>query len=468
MRYLVNQHTGELEGLPSIPIASSEEKDMFLKGDGTYAEVDLEAFTGATDQNNGGQGTVPAPLAGDQDKVLQGNGSWGKKLQFDVVIQNGKYGYINSNNEFVSFMSQADLSDVTGTLSIDHGGTGATTAAAARTNLGLATVASSGSYTDLSDKPTIPTNTNQLINGAGFITADTTKLPLAGGTMTGTINSQNIDNIAFNFRPNSNAYYTTLSYQTAGNEALVAATKNNVTSFIFINGEDSITNHDNVRWQSLTPALQIKQNSVSIGALIANGVTPTYKLAVSGTLNATGAITQNGTAVCLTNDSRLTNSRTPTSHASTATTYGVGNASNYGHVKVSDTYSGTANTSAKAANSIAASQWALQTAYANRNSPDASGTITGNDNTSKIYYCKMGKNVVCHCKFKSKGTSADVTYTGLPQSAGYLWLYLPVWDGSPNKWQSVEIDGTTIKTAGYKSTTVSGSSYDISFCYVTA
>lgn len=35
---------------------------------------------------------------------------------------------------------------------------------------GLATVATSGSYNDLSNKPTIPTNTNQLTNGAGFTT----------------------------------------------------------------------------------------------------------------------------------------------------------------------------------------------------------------------------------------------------------------------------------------------------------
>lgn len=35
----------------------------------------------------------------------------------------------------------------------------------------FATVATSGSYNDLSNKPTIPTNTNQLTNGAGFITS---------------------------------------------------------------------------------------------------------------------------------------------------------------------------------------------------------------------------------------------------------------------------------------------------------
>lgn len=40
-----------------------------------------------------------------------------------------------------------------------------------------------------------------------------------------------------------------------------------------------------------------------------------------------------GTA-CQGNDSRLSNARTPVSHASSSTTYGVGSTSNYGHVKV--------------------------------------------------------------------------------------------------------------------------------------
>jgi len=36
----------------------------------------------------------------------------------------------------------------------------------------LATVASTGAYSDLAGKPTIPTNNNQLVNGAGYITAN--------------------------------------------------------------------------------------------------------------------------------------------------------------------------------------------------------------------------------------------------------------------------------------------------------
>lgn len=64
--------------------------------------------------------------------------------------------------------------------------------------------------------------------------------------------------------------------------------------------------------------------------------------------------------VVLGNDTRLSNSRTPTAHASAATTYGAGNASNFGHVKLSDTYNSNVGA---AANSIGASQSALYNAY---------------------------------------------------------------------------------------------------------
>lgn len=47
-------------------------------------------------------------------------------------------------------------------LAIADGGTGASTAAGARTNLGLATVAATGDYNDLSNKPTVPTNLDSL------------------------------------------------------------------------------------------------------------------------------------------------------------------------------------------------------------------------------------------------------------------------------------------------------------------
>ena len=91
------------------------------------------------------------------------------------------------------------------------------------------------------------------------------------------------------FRGTSGSYYTRFSYQTGGNEALVAATQNAVTSFIFINGEAQSNDATSTRWQSLTsPGLQIKQNNVRIGGLWASGTTPDYKLRVDGDTYVSG------------------------------------------------------------------------------------------------------------------------------------------------------------------------------------
>lgn len=55
-------------------------------------------------------------------------------------------------------------------LPLDSGGTGATTAAGARAAIGAGTSNFSGSYTDLSNKPTIPSKTSELQNDSGFLT----------------------------------------------------------------------------------------------------------------------------------------------------------------------------------------------------------------------------------------------------------------------------------------------------------
>jgi hypothetical protein len=55
-------------------------------------------------------------------------------------------------------------------LPLDSGGTGASTAAGARAAIGAGTSNFSGSYTDLSDKPTIPSKTSELQNDSGFLT----------------------------------------------------------------------------------------------------------------------------------------------------------------------------------------------------------------------------------------------------------------------------------------------------------
>ena len=66
-------------------------------------------------------------------------------------------------------------------------------------------------------------------------------------------------------------------------------------------------------------------------------------------------------------------SKAPTSHASTATTYGQGNASNFGHVKVSDNYTSSAGA---ASAGVAASSEAVYDTYSKTIHRKASLTIS--------------------------------------------------------------------------------------------
>ena len=74
-----------------------------------------------------------------------------------------------------------------------------------------------------------------------------------------------------------------------------------------------------------------------------------------------GADPQNGYLFVLDDNSirKLLNDKAPTNHASGATTYGVGNASNYGHLKLSDSTTSTSSTSS----GIAATPRAVKSAY---------------------------------------------------------------------------------------------------------
>jgi hypothetical protein len=115
-----------------------------------------------------------------------------------IVYRDGS-GHITGNYGFYSYINTTD--DVsTGTITHIVAKFGdnyhrSATAAKVQSFLGLGSLAYSSA--------TIPTNTNQLTNGAGFITSDTTKLPLAGGTMTGTITITNTD-----IRSNSTSNWT--------------------------------------------------------------------------------------------------------------------------------------------------------------------------------------------------------------------------------------------------------------------
>lgn len=87
---------------------------------------------------------------------------------------------IATNDEIDNALNAAgsgDLPTPGGIVPIAMGGTGATTTAGARTNLGVsatadfANVAFSGAYDDLTGKPAIPSRTSDLANNSGYITS---------------------------------------------------------------------------------------------------------------------------------------------------------------------------------------------------------------------------------------------------------------------------------------------------------
>ena len=133
-----------------------------------------------------------------------------------------------------------------------------------------------------------PTNVSEFYNDAGYLTSHqdiSGKVNKAGDTMSGRLNFSNVNAAQMNFRTGHNNYDGVVSYQTAGNEAWLFTTKNGVTSIMFVNGEDTITNASDSRWKSLVPGLQIKNNKVAIGKLIPDGTTPVHALDVAGTTN---------------------------------------------------------------------------------------------------------------------------------------------------------------------------------------
>ena len=104
-------------------------------------------------------------------------------------------------------------------------------------------------------------------------------------------------------------------------------------------------------------------------------------------------------ALC-TSISNVNNAKAPNNHASSATTYGVGSSSNYGHLKISDTYTSILS----ACSGVAASQKAVADAYS------ALNTAISNACTSL--------NTSINAKAPNNHASSATTY-GVGSSSNY-------------------------------------------------
>lgn len=93
-----------VHGLVPAPVAGDQDK--VLKGDGTWASATFDDMTGATASAAGVRGLAPQPAAGDQNKALAGDGTWKEFVTYDVTsgssIDIGDlYANVGANHNYV-------------------------------------------------------------------------------------------------------------------------------------------------------------------------------------------------------------------------------------------------------------------------------------------------------------------------------------------------------------------------------
>ena len=132
-----------------VPAPAAGNNNRYLKSDATWGEIDT--MKGATSSAAGAAGLVPAPAKGDQNKALFGDATYKQVVQKvnGVVADAGgnvtvpTYTHPNSGvtagtYRSVTVNAQGHVTAGSNpTITVAQGGTGATTAAQARTNLGI-------------------------------------------------------------------------------------------------------------------------------------------------------------------------------------------------------------------------------------------------------------------------------------------------------------------------------------------
>ena len=158
--------------------------------------------------------------------------------------------------------------NVTGTVAVANGGTGSTTAAGALTNLGayaatnpsgyittagarsaVSFTAGSGAYNSTTGVFTIPTNTNQLTNGAGFVTSSgVTSVSgtgtVSGLTLTGTVTSTGSLTLGGNLSIAADMIYNSFTATAAQTTFTTTNTYTSGKIEVFVNGVKMVNGSD--------------------------------------------------------------------------------------------------------------------------------------------------------------------------------------------------------------------------------
>lgn len=161
----------DLSGTPTIPTVNDATLTITQNGSsvGTFTanassnatialtDTTYSTMTGATSGAAGTSGLVPAPAAGDDTKFLSGDGTWKTVSSGGGSYTAGNGISIDANNEIsIDTAVVAEVSDLpTKTSDLQNDGSDGTSTYVEADD--LATVATSGSYSDLSGTPNLAT-----------------------------------------------------------------------------------------------------------------------------------------------------------------------------------------------------------------------------------------------------------------------------------------------------------------------
>ena len=372
-------------GNKHIPSGGSSGQILRWSADGTAVwgadnNTTYSNMTAATASAAGKAGLVPAPAAGKQTSFLRGDGTW-------VVPTNTTYGnFVKSGSGAKAGLVPAPSTTAGTTKYLREDGTWQVPP-------------------DTNTTYTLSSITGTLAvakGGTGATTLASGRALIGNGTNAVTTRAIN-----------------TLS--AVGNIGYGSSNANNLatlSTLAFWNGQYT-SNKSNLAY-------------CNQGAF---GTAATYAATTSITNGGTGLITSGAVYTGL-------SGKAPTSHATTALTYGGGTASNYGHVKLSDSYT----TSAGAASaSVAASSKAVADAYAEINSnlnifPDYNNTVVlyaTNDITNNTdftitipetayYYAVVDTNTQNIRPFIRVTVNSKSVFNGYNASGNYMYLQTPL------------------------------------------
>lgn len=268
-----------------------------LKDSGiSLSDIAVNPFTGATASVAGTTGLVPQPLAGDQDKVLRGDGTWGAIVASDVP--------------------NIPASKITsGTIDLARLPAGALER--------LVTVADQTARFALTTASVqLGDTVKQLDTGIMYLVVDTAKLNQAAGYVEYTAGSaasvpwSGVTGKPSSYTPSSHTHGNITNDGKIGSTAnlpLITTTSGKVTTGSFGTTANTFCQGNDSRLSdSRTPKSHTHGNITNAGAIGSTSGLPVVTGA-NGVLQAGSFGTTAGT-VCEGNDSRLSNARTPTSH----------------------------------------------------------------------------------------------------------------------------------------------------------